>query len=1275
MIKLGKKNEAMIKDSIRCEIKGGILKNWKKGFTHHLSIEECKDIATKCGITVDEDKSDCVKGKQLAFDVKSVLTAFTLENPTKSPKQLLPLQSNELWHEWAAKDKELYRHKEGGMCSIEEYTMKLRDDMDLIRKIQLSHAQNPSPLMETFLTSLLSYEGSIRVYFLQWLKLILDELSREILPPLHKKYHKKKKDLVELQQIKVKNIAAIEKCKSDMEKINKNLIFASLGLEHLLREIGQLYEAMSFVANTPEHEHLSKVTKRLPEVAAKLLIEGYPLELMDGDAAHVPLTWVSAVLEQIQEILHDPSIITLSILGLQSTGKSTLLNTLFGVHFSVSAGRCTRGAFMQLVPLHRDLRKECKCDYFLLVDTEGLRAPELDAMQTQNHDNELATFVIGLANLTVINIYGETPGDLDDILQTSVHAFLRMKAVKLTPGCHFVHQNVSAVMAGEKGMMGRFKFKAKLDTMTAAAAKEENLDGEYSTFNEVIRFNDEKDVSHFPSLWVGDPPMAPVNPGYSLKAMALKSHLVSFAKEMNESHMIVHLSAFSDMLQKFWKAVLYENFVFSFKNTLESSTYSFLDGEYSKWSWAFQQAMLQWEHTLETEVANSADLPNPRKHFEDARDALFQKADEKYQALKTEMEKFFTERPEREILIKWKTNTETQLRHMKEQLMRHAKNHCEQVWRSHLADAKLREIKNNHRAVIVKQVKKLVSNLEEKLPDRELEIKFAEQWKEWIKELEKMSVQTQAYVTDIKSEVQTSLRKHFKANDSLLIQKQTPMTGKTLEQWGENLSLELDQRKHVQVRGKRLQWLRSEVDWRPLAETERDHIFSEIEAYLVSIQAKDFHPSFTNEILYKIRSMIDEINITSKDFKFTTAFRVDMALTACGYALGKFRKMVKSFQEKHDAVRRFETDMKQKYMQMFKDLYNQTTRELAAARFCCNDLKSQIRTEVFRRITLEVVSNLKDSNKSYYIGKKQVVIRKILTCIGEELKDGKFDQCSKYIRHPAESIKNWVKIFTEKYCDHGNQTTRLADHADDILHNLMDKVIEAAKIATQTYSADTFDIDVWIEAFATKLSSELKLDKSEMCEQGGVQELGDIHYFMSELEKGLNEVQNDLKKEFQTLRSSIFQGWEIKPYDVIHDGVSGVAGCTEMCPFCHEPCSLNKDHGDNHKVDRDRHRPQCLGGCRYEGSEKMVLKTCAQSVHENASFYIPGTKILHPYRRCEVVYPHWKILEESPGESSNYWKYIVAKFQTQLTRLYSMKGNLDVSWDRLEWSHAIVELK
>ena len=77
----------------------------------------------------------------------------------------------------------------------------------------------------------------------------------------------------------------------------------------------------------------------------------------------------------------NPQVFVLSVLGLQSTGKSTLMNTLFGVQFSVSAGRCTRGAFMQLLPVHSSLQRKCKYQYFLIIDTEGLRAPELDALK------------------------------------------------------------------------------------------------------------------------------------------------------------------------------------------------------------------------------------------------------------------------------------------------------------------------------------------------------------------------------------------------------------------------------------------------------------------------------------------------------------------------------------------------------------------------------------------------------------------------------------------------------------------------------------------------------------------------------------------------------------------------------------------------------------------------------------------------------------------------------------------------------------------------------
>ena len=177
----------------------------------------------------------------------------------------------------------------------------------------------------------------------------------------------------------------------------------------------------------------------LPHIAADLMISGVPIELMDGDVSYVPLRWVAAVFDKLSENLGNKRLFVLSVLGLQSSGKSTLLNALFGLQFTVGAGRCTRGAYMQLLKVEETFTAELGFDFVLVVDTEGLRAPEL-SNKSQNHDNELATFVIGLGNLTLINIMGEiliSPiilmGEMQDILQIVVQAFLRMKQVKISP--------------------------------------------------------------------------------------------------------------------------------------------------------------------------------------------------------------------------------------------------------------------------------------------------------------------------------------------------------------------------------------------------------------------------------------------------------------------------------------------------------------------------------------------------------------------------------------------------------------------------------------------------------------------------------------------------------------------------------------------------------------------------------------------------------------------------------------------------------------------------
>ena len=493
VIKLVGKNN----DEIRTEIRDNMCTKLALPAVKHCKrLIECISIAQKLQICVDEDDKECIKGRELAQNVMKKVTSVDI---TKAKIEMLPLQGSLYWHKWATFDKESYRHlsrKED--TDMKSYDKQMDTEKEAIRKQQCQLSENSSLIMKVFLDNISKYKGTIRLYFLQWLKMFLDDYSREKLPELSATYHKTREKLLKASEANKDSLNESEKVKELKKQLkdqNDELINASFGLEHLFREMGQIYEAR-MDPQLKVSQHLKNQVKSYPQIIVELMEEGFPVELMDGDASHVPKLWVLAVIEMLKgKYVQSSKIFVISVLGIQSTGKSTLLNTVFGLHFNVSAGRCTRGAYFQLLTLNDTLRAKTNFHHILIVDTEGLRAPELQYKESQKHDNELATFVIGLADLTIINIYGETPGDLSDILETSVHAFIRMKQVDMELSCHFVHQNVPAIMAEKKGKFGRQQFQDKLDEMTKTAAEGEQMVG-CRFFRDVIQFNSDTDIMY-----------------------------------------------------------------------------------------------------------------------------------------------------------------------------------------------------------------------------------------------------------------------------------------------------------------------------------------------------------------------------------------------------------------------------------------------------------------------------------------------------------------------------------------------------------------------------------------------------------------------------------------------------------------------------------------------------------------------------------------------------------------------------------------------------------
>ena len=1271
VIEIDSNNDAETKMEVWENIKNCIVRNWNSKATLKSKYA---DAARCCGIIVDEDDAECAKGISLAVEFEQNLKTM------RTPKKLLVLQGAEYWHKIAEKEKEMHRQKEVKGMPVDEYRVQMHTEIAKIRRNQKKKIVH-NLLVDTFLTTL-SRKGNVRNYYLQQLKLLLHDFSCEKLLPLHKEYQRKKKTLdtnvKEIEKckkdlekkvrqgqreqfLKVRQ-EVVEKCKRELEQLSVKIMNASFGVEHLLREIGQMYEASTFLRSQKYND--------LPGIIADLVIDGHPLELMDGDAAHVPIQWVSAVLERVIAKLNDPFVVPLTILGLQSSGKSTLLNTLFGVNFNVSAGRCTRGAFMQLLPFHSSVRKNC---YFLLVDTEGLRAPQLDARETHHHDNQLATFVIGLAHFTVINIYGEVLADMNDILQTAVHAFLRMKEVKhLTTGVHFVHQNVTSKMASGKNLDARDKMKANLDKMTVVAAKEEGLEKEYTCFDDVLKFDNEKDVTYFPSLWYGNPPMAPVNPEYSAEARKLKKCLIECTKPCN-----IVFSDFTKYLSNLWRAILQENFIFSFKNTLEMSVFSTLDYQRSKWFFNFRKEVIIGEDNFETQIHAISGVDGAAEEkYREARKRVIHTVSVTYSEIEKEVERFFKEHAEREILINWQAETEKQLKSLHDELSVHAKQHCEQIWKSKKAKEKVNEIKHSHRSVILAKVKSLISHLEKgMLSESDLKVTFEDQWKKWIKSLN-AQISTVSKPHDIEFEMQEALKDHFKKQLPTLIKKLTPSErGKPLQSWGErceeklHLQLEEEHIKRLTLRGKASKvasgvtfgWVGKDEKWRPLAEKETSHYLHEVEKYLMSKRNKDYNPSFITEIIILLQENVERFRCDM--FEFTLEYRMDLTLTACGYALRVFQQMAEIYRDENDAVKCLERE-KLQYFNDFCDEYFRTAKEITAARQCCELIERAIEKRVTKSFCLTVVQKMEEDKINSFLFTKRTLIKEVLKCIGSELKQRKFDTCSKYLRHPMETLQEYVKKFTESYCGEGHPQSRLTIYAEEL-------IISNMKFVRKTLNEvnTSLPLRYFIEELIAKLSQRLMIEGTIRCEFEGSESISN---FTNEVEKRLKIMQDCLKQKF-VLQAKDMEKWDEKPYDMIFERARG---CKEMCPFCHEPCNQTvTNHSGDHTV--DLHRPNCLGGWRYHNTDKMCLKNCSKYAADDRFFLHPsGSDQRHPYRQCEKVFPKWHIQDGLPTEALLYWKYVVDRFKGQLARLYGMEeDDVPPHWEGIELSQAIYELR
>ncbi|KAM9746508.1 interferon-induced very large GTPase 1-like isoform 5-T5 [Menidia menidia] len=1271
--KLGLKDRSH--SDVSVELKG-IIRKILSGPHDAFKLESMAEVS---GISVDEKDTVCQKGKFAAVKIVKLIEGMDV---SKIKDTFLPCQGH-LWHEWCRINKEQH-HLKGNI--EKEKSQKERQLMEIRQKQRASCSE----LMKSFIQSLMGLPEMEKRYFLKWTQILIDGLSTDDLTSILQKYDETWSEVLTLKKKHDKS-DLLKQRQSELELLSKKLQSATFGLEHIFREMGQIFEAHSSQKELAPGQQSD--WRKYPELAADLMISGHPMELMDGDAGHVPLAWISSLIQEVIKKLGDQRVFVLSVLGVQSSGKSTMLNAMFGLQFAVSAGRCTKGAYMQLVKLSDEIKADFKFDYVLVVDTEGLRALELAGNATLHHDNELATFVVGLGNMTLINIFGENPADMQDVLQIVVQAFMRMKKVELTPSCVFVHQNVTDITAAEKNMDGKRRLQEKLDKMAQLAAKEEACDVE--CFSDVIAFDVQKDVKYFAQLWEGSPPMAPPNPDYSESVQELKKTILTKAKRSAG----ITLSHFNSKIKDLWNALMNEHFVFSFKNTQEIAVYRKLEVQYGNWTWALRSQMLTIENQLHPRI-EKGQLDKIEVSY------LSQQMNETYEAIQKEMTAYFEDHTDKEMLVQWRGRFETKIKDFHEDHIRGVKRKLDEVIQQKNARKMLDSKKAEFESKLLVKSKELAHQLKAiKEDEGELKAQFDYVWSHWVKELTSdtkpiedinMEEDKMTVLQDLRIEwalINESLKsgKYKNLSEvgnffSYITQKKYQKLYKESQKPQESKTEIKDtSREDKGFFASAVGYFKYMVGGAPSApEVEQNksrNAFSHEEQKLIRnfindvaqrsfeaiqnkpVATRGYRSTYLLEVANNVQKKVAEFE-SGRKFTFKKEFTVDLQLYVF-YRVGNWLlKSHNTYKQNNDALTYLDSK-KREYYNIFRSFCKGSSSAVVFGEMICEKLKLCAVEHVCNKTAVDLTGEMR-SNFPAFSGNRLNLEKHVLTSLAEK---ADFKRFITYIKNPRGHVEAFIKEEVEKYMSKNKDKAMkvLKKNADDISKLVSQALFEATEKVKKKSGA----VDVWMEEFTTALNDKLPLDTIP-CEN--FRDINNFDFLKEEIEKGLVTI----TKEMSRLSLDMVKECRQRPDQILIDQLCNC--CWVRCPFCAAVCTNTiKDHSpDKHNV--PFHRPSGVEGWHKRGTVDLVIDFCTTLVGSDKYFrpdHDSERRIAYKqYPTAGERYESWRITPDA--SMLTYWKWFVCHFQKELEDHYELKfqnsGEIPGDWRNYTKAQAIASL-
>ncbi|XP_071855142.1 interferon-induced very large GTPase 1-like isoform X2 [Apostichopus japonicus] len=1219
-----------------------------------LSKIICEKIVKYCNDTSDEDYISIETWRLFCFNEVTI----DQNNPSyKKAKHLLKclfpvtesiekvknsyLQLQEGWVEWVKADRKPLSIGDENVVIQSEAKETLKRDLRN-RQAEKGLSAEMQVLFETLQTVLIDDEEDTLHYFMSLFQTHIELMAAAEIPWLAKRIDElinslqNQKEAIIIasygQQAELQN--EMRKLQDELLELSHTFSVKNISCEHFIRELGHLYAARL------NRESYSDQRNILANLAVKLLLKGYPLEILDGESAYMPIQWISGVLTRVKDELKNPEIYVLSLIGIQNSGKSTLLNSMFGVRLPVRAGRCTRGVYLQLLEVNAALHEQLGFKYLLIIDTEGLQSPDRTVLNDHTFDNLVATLTMCIGDLTLLNIGQETIGpDMIGILQIVAHAMIRMKKVNLVSNCRIIQQRVSDRAAAANNKSNMAKIKDVLNKVTRTAAAEEKVDIIHD-FADMFPMVDEDDLRLFPCLWTGL--MSPPNYGYSDQIHALKSAIL-LQNNISITPPQFTIEKFISRLTDVWEAVKSEDFVFNFQNSFDALSNQRFRLEYNILIGKMRTDLTEWEQK------NSNNLSSASK-------------DEFFRIAKIEIKrKCETVNGKIDEYVK-AHNDEAEVNRRQQSLKNETFDIGREIQRAIEVNTEILLQNKDDIQSMPHFIKQAKQELKQAAKNTALDLlkKYPyTDWRENLTTLDKEFDQLWCTKTEELEEKFSKTKISDQVIDEACAQSVCGLVLHTEYSTSYTSNLKV-------IWKKMTKWINSGSREENTATSELNKILtSRLRELRRQKYMKPFNQNHFNTILNEMFNML-------KTYKVHNDFLVISLNNASLDLAEAYKKCQKEYEKEYSVKALFEKE-KIYLRNDFLAFFDETIKIVAAVDRLYSEIMAATQDIVVNILNVILLRKMRTDN---CYNNKERMIGKIL----EKLCYKKTAELYVIFIHQNEKFfYSWLReaVLETMKLEDGWVITLISEEIDNVLSGITKALRDTEACFTE--AGTTFK--KWAMKFALHRSISAQNFLEEFVAEDFA--LSDVKGFTDSLtivvsEKLKRDIQVALHKGNSNVldETATIELYSKMKKDVAQEILDHLGVCNEVCPFCNVTCHLQISGEHTHVA--TSHYPQGVAGGRWAHSEDLMPSPCTQLMATDLVYCIEEEpmEIWKKYKDYRTDYDSWNIKPTKADEPIHYWKWVLSTFNDDFARIYNAKpAKIPEEWDKVTQDMAIKSLR